>query len=41
MQIECAHRVNNKRNREKMTKPRTFVSNIVSYKQKEEVLETR
>ena len=38
VQIEHVHRVRNKRNKDKRTKPRTIVCKILSYKQKKEVL---
>ena len=38
VQIERAHRVNNKRNKDKKTNPRTIVCKILFYKPKKEVL---
>ena len=38
VQIERAHRVKNKRNKEKKMEPGTIVCKILSYKQKKEVL---
>ena len=38
VQIERAHRVKNKQNKDKKTKPATIVCKILSYKQKREVL---
>ena len=38
VQIEHTHRVRNKRNKDKRTKPRAIVCKILSYKQKKEVL---
>ena len=37
VQIECPHRVRNKRNKDKKTKPRPIVCKILSYKQKKEI----
>ena len=39
IQIERAHRVKSKRNKDKKTKTRTIVCRILSYKQKKEVLQ--
>ena len=38
VQIELAHRVRNKQNKEKKAKPRTIVCKVLSYKQKKKVL---